>query len=323
MLAALCALAPAAHARAQRPAPSAQAGQDFRVYDSSGRPSSLDEVVGAMASADAVLVGEEHDDAVGHRLEAELLRRAFDRYGAHGAKPARRLALSLEMFERDVQTVVDEYLSGLISERHFLLSSRPWRNYGSDYRPLVEFALAHGMPVIAANAPARYVSRVAQGGPASLDALSKEAKTWLAPLPFAPASREYAAKFALLMGDSATPTHAAPAPQRQQPARQQQPAAHAAVSLLDAQNLRDATMAYAVAAHLKGHAGALVLHVNGRFHSEGRLGVAEHLARYQPKTRLLVVTILPADSFPHFEASGARGLGDFVILTDPAAARPR
>ncbi len=276
-----------------------------------------------------VLVGEEHDDALGHSLEAELLRRAFTRYGAPAPeRRARPVALSLEMFERDVQTVVDEYLAGLISERHFLLSSRPWRNYGSDYRPLVEFALSHGMPVIAANAPARYVTRVAQGGPASLDALSKEAKAWLPPLPFAPASREYAAKFALLLGEPAT--HAPAPTQPQQPAQQQQPsqprapqpAAHAASSLLDAQNLRDASMAHAVAEHLRRHAGALVLHVNGRFHSEGRLGVAEHLKRYQPKARLLVVTILPAAS-NDFETSGAQSLGDFVILTDRAATRPR
>jgi uncharacterized iron-regulated protein len=276
--------------------------QEFRVYASDGKPSSIEEVVGAFGAADAVLVGEAHDDAVGHRVEAELLRLAFVRYGAPGEtrRAPRAVAVSLEMFERDVQTVVDEYSAGLISERHFLLSSRPWRNYETDYRPLVEFALSHGMPVIAANAPARYVSRVALEGPASLAALPKESRAWLPPLPVAPASREYAAKFARFIGEASDS------------------AAHASTFLLDAQNLRDAAMAHAVAEHLRRAPSALVLHFNGRFHSEGRLGVAEHLLRLRPKARVLVVTIIPTPAFDDFAAAGVRGLGDFVVLTKPA-----
>jgi uncharacterized iron-regulated protein len=93
-------------------------------------------------------------------------------------------------------------------------------------------------------------------------------------------------------------------------------AAHATSYLLDAQNLRDATMAYAIAEHLKRTPGAFVLHVNGRFHSEERLGVPEHLLRYRPGTRVLVVTIVADRSFPDFDAATKARLGDFVILTD-------
>ncbi|HEX5706152.1 MAG TPA: ChaN family lipoprotein [Pyrinomonadaceae bacterium] len=334
LLAALCALSPFTLARAQTGA-ATTSDEEFRVFNSEGKPSSMEEIVGAMGGADAVLVGEAHDDAVGHRVEAELLRLAYARYVAtvEARHAPRSVALSLEMFERDAQTVLDEYLAGLISERHFLLSSRPWRNYETDYRPLVEFARAHKLPVIAANAPARYVSRVAQNGPASLDALSKEAKAWLPPLPVAPASRDYAAKFTRFMsgGDTASPAPAGQQSSQQQPSRQtqaqqqqaQQSSAHASAFLLDAQNLRDASMGDALAEHLRRNSGALVLHFNGRFHSEGRLGVAEHLLRLRPKARLLVVTIFPSTAFPDFEASGARGLGDFVILTNPARARTR
>jgi uncharacterized iron-regulated protein len=41
-----------------------------------------------------------------------------------------------------------------------LQDSRPWANYVRDYRPLVEYAKAQGLDVIAANAPRRYVSMV-------------------------------------------------------------------------------------------------------------------------------------------------------------------
>ena len=82
-----------------------------------------------------------------------------------------------------MQIVLDEYLNGLISEDHFLLSSRPWKNYKTDYRPLVEIAKQNKLSVIAANAPRRYVNMVSRNGRDSLNGLSKQAKEWLAPLP--------------------------------------------------------------------------------------------------------------------------------------------
>jgi uncharacterized iron-regulated protein len=71
---------------------------------------------------------------------------------------------SLEMFERDVQIVLDEYVKDLITEKKFLDDSRPWNNYKTDYRPLVEYAKQNKLPVIAANAPRRYINMVSRGG---------------------------------------------------------------------------------------------------------------------------------------------------------------
>src|SRR5918998_1200916 len=186
-------------ARAQAP------DAHYRAYDSAGRAVTLRQMVESLSRADVLVLGERHDDAVTHLLEAELLRLVEETYArpVQGGRP-RPVALSLEMFERDVQTVLDEYLAGLITERHFLLSSRPWRNYETDYRPLVEYARAHRLPVIAANAPARYVSRVSSQGPDSLRSLPQVAvKSWLPPLPFPAASEGYAAKFNRFMGGGA------------------------------------------------------------------------------------------------------------------------
>ena len=208
---------------------------------------------------------------------------------------------------------------GLISERHFLAASRPWKNYQTDYRPLVEFAREQRIPVIAANAPARYVSRVSQHGPASLSALPPEARSWLPPLPFTSASRAYAEKFnAFMGGGAARPSQPPAAPAAAATANTPPPqSAHGgALHLLDAQNLRDASMAYALAEHLKRRERALVLHVNGTFHSEERMGVPEHVGRYRPKARALVVTAVPHADFDAREMSK---LGDFIVLTRPAA----
>lgn len=309
---------PANAARARAQAPVAH----YRAFDSKGWPVKLEEIIAALERADVLFVGETHNDPLAHLLEAELLRRADESFGASSQK-RRRVALSLEMFERDVQTVVDEYTGGLIQERHFLASSRPWNNYQTDYRPLVEYAREHRLPVIAANAPARYVSRVSGLGPDSLRELSQTAREWLPPLPFPPASEAYAAKFNRAMGGppaSASPSQQPAGTSSQQPAGQQANP-HGGAHLLEAQTLRDASMAYAIADFLKHSRDALVVQVNGTFHSEQRLGVPEQLLHYRPKARSVVVTILPDEGFPNFDAARLGPLGDFVIITDPAIPR--
>ncbi len=321
-------------ASAQNPQPVQTPEAHYRVYDGTGKQAGLREIIEAANRADVVFVGEMHNDPLAHMLEAELLRDAFQHLEETGKPSRRKVALSLEMFERDVQIVLDEYLAGLITEKHFLSGSRPWNNYETDYRPLVEFAREHQLATIAANAPARYVTRVSRSGVESLTALSPTARTWLPPLPFAPASPNYADKFMQFMTGETTRPQQTPNPHDLKgapPTSNTSPpppadahgvqTAHATSHLLDAQNLRDATMAYAIAEHLKHQSGALILHVNGRFHSEERLGVPEHLLRLRPKTRLVVVTIVSGQSFPDFDSSTMARLGDFVIVTDPGFPR--
>jgi uncharacterized iron-regulated protein len=268
---------------------------NYRIYDVKGNPATLEQIIDSLSRADAIFLGENHDDAVAHYLQNKIFQKSFERYGK-----SRQMALSLEMFERDVQIVLDEYLKNLITENHFLLSSRPWKNYQTDYRPLVEFAKANNLPVIAANAPRRYVNMVSRGGRDSLNALSPEAKKTLAPLPFGEPSQAYADKFRALMKG---------APE----------AAGRLENILASQSLWDATMAYWVSEYLRSQKNPLVIHLNGGFHTESRLGTIDHLFRYSPKARALVVTIKPEQNFTSFDKTKHENLGDFVILTDAKA----
>jgi len=265
---------------------------NYRVFDSNGNPSSLNRIIEAIAQNDVVFLGEQHDDATAHALQLEIFKAAFEKYGKE-----RKMALSMEMFERDVQVVVNEYLNNLITENHFLLSSRPWNNYKQDYRPLVEFAKAEKIPVIAANAPRRYINMVSRGGRETLSGLSEEAKQWLAPLPFNQSSEIYSNKFKALMGGS---------PESQMGINK----------ILDSQTLWDATMSYSIAEFLKRNKKPLVVHLNGAFHTENRLGTAEQLLKFRPKTKFIVITIRYEDEFTTFDKTKHQNLGDFVILTD-------
>lgn len=46
------------------------------------------------------------------------------------------------------------------------------------------------------------------------------------------------------------------------------------------------------------------------------MGVLEQLAHYRSKARAVVVAIVPAQTFPNFDAAAHARLGDFVIITE-------
>ena len=313
-------------AAAVQPARTQPAAPDtsYRVYTGKGTPATLGDVVAAMARADVVFIGETHDDPTAHALQYELLRTAHRQYGTADTTE-RAVAVSLEMLARDVQPILDEYLAGLITERHFVASSRLWSNYAEAYRPLVEYAKANHVAVLAANAPRRYVNRVARLGPEALDALPSPARQWLPPLPPPDPSEAYRAKWMARMHAGMPPADStADSPhgaERDTTAAgsDQAPGAHHGAAmghLLQAQALWDATMAHTLARHLMNTPGALVLHVTGSFHVSEGTGTPEQLAHYRPSARPLIVTIRPSDDVARFDPDAHAGLGDFVVLTD-------
>lgn len=269
---------------------------DFRVFRSDGAPSSMDDIYEAIERADVIFIGERHNDPVSHAVERWIWDAALARSGE------RRAALSLEMFSRDAQYILDEYLSGLITEAHFLSSANPWQNYKQDYRPLVEAARHMGADVIAANAPRRYANMVSRGGPTATRALTDEARRHMAPWPWAAPTDAYRAEWNAVMEG-----------------------AHMAETdlenMLEAQTVWDATMAYSIAEYLVRYPDALVVHAVGAFHVESFTGIPEHLARYRPSARQLTVTVLSEEDFTTFHEERHAGLADFVVLGDESLPR--
>ena len=270
----------------------------YAVFTGDGSPADLDEVVSAMNDVDVVFLGEQHNNPTGHQLELFLLRAAYSSYGS-----ARPVVLSLEMFESDVQHVLNEYLAGYIRESDFLKAARPWSNYETDYKPLIEFAKENEIAVMASNAPGRYTSMARRRGLESLDSLSSFARyvlphdraTGSVSQAVANPSDRLSEKFWEEMqdmdGHGTMPSIA---------------------EMLVAQNLRDATMAYWIANKL-GPSRPLVIHINGSFHSEDGLGVPEHLGRFAREAETLFVTIRTEEDFHRAPDSSSN---DFVIQTD-------
>jgi uncharacterized iron-regulated protein len=292
---------------------------EYRVFTGAGQPATLDDVVAAMANHQVVFIGETHDDPTAHALQARLLERAWESY--HTPSPAaieaRTVALSLEFFERDVQLVLNEYLADLITESAFLAASRPWPRYETDIRPLVEFSKAHGLPVIAANAPRRYATRVTRHGRESLEDLPARALDYLPPLPYPQPSQAYRDQWIAVMANvmrqegtrCGIPVDHPPAPV----------GAHAQMgNQLHTQTLWDASMAWSIARHLEAHPGALVLHLVGGFHVARGTGTPELLQLYLPGASHMIVVIRPVEDPDAFEPAPAGEWGDFVIQTERA-----
>lgn len=305
---------PGVHGGAAAPAPLASPGPPedgasageavWRLFDASGSAVELDVLIAASASVEAILVGERHGDPGGHRFQSDL----FESMVRDAGRP---LVLSLEMFERDVQPILDEYLLGLITEEHFLAASRPWNSYRRDYRPMVELAREEGIPVLAANAPRRYVNRVSRIGREALADLPSSALEHLPPLPYPGPSEAYRAEWDALMAEmmAAAGGH---------------PSAHAmGDGALQAQALWDASMAHSVARALERESGgALVIHLTGAFHVENRTGTPEALEHYRPGTRSLVVVIHPVEDPDLGPSADQLRSGDFVVLTRTPGSGP-
>ncbi len=300
-------------------------GVDYRVYDRDGRTTTLSAIVDGAIGDEVLLVGEEHDDMIGHSFQTLLLIEVVERIGSDLGS-GRPVILSLEMFERDVQYVVDEYLAGLITEGHFLRSSRPWEDYANRYRPLVENARELGLPILAANAPRRYVNRVTNQGPESLEELSEQARTYLPPIPYRGPSDRYRAQWDTVMAEAmlgirsesdTTSVITDPRAGNENESRGEEgPAVHELnPNMIQAQALWDASMGYSITQALVRHIGAFVLHMAGSFHVEKGTGIQEHISSYRPGTRVTTVVMTTVDDIDLWSNSDHAPLADYVVLT--------
>lgn len=253
-------------------------------------------MVDRLARADVVVFGEQHDDAETHRAEAELLE-AIGRSG-------RPVVLSLEMFERDVQSVIDDYLAGRVNEQEFLARSRPWERYATDYRRLIELAKTRHWRVIAANVPRPLASAVGRKGFAAFDTLTASERLAAAREHACPAD-DYHARFLESM--------------------QSHPGANAAGDTLPtataerfylAQCMKDETMAESIVdAKLAAPRGAIVVHFTGAFHSDYAQGTVARIKRRQPKWTVAVVAAVPVADPAKAPIAPQSGTADFVIFT--------
>jgi uncharacterized iron-regulated protein len=232
-----------------------------------------------------IFIGEEHESRVSHHAELTILKGLAERDSD--------LVLALEMFEQDVQEILDAYLKGKISEKKFLKQSRPWPNYLKDYRPLIELAKKKGMPVIAANIPRRAAAAVSVANEISPDVMGED-RIYL-PKTVHLKSKEYFRRFASSMEEM---PHFTPMKGME------------VDGLYKAQVLKDAVMAASVEPFIDRH----TLFCCGHFHSDYHLGIPYQLQKNHPKLKIAVIAM--ASSVENLLMKDRSKVADFIWVEE-------
>ena len=132
---------------------------------SEGEISASDRILEDLKTADIIYLGETHDRPEDRQGQLEILDALY--------RNNPQIAIGLEMFQRPFQEVLDDYLAGNITEEELRELSEYDRRWGfpwESYAPLLRFAKARQLTVLALNTPAEITRKVAREGLESLDA---------------------------------------------------------------------------------------------------------------------------------------------------------
>lgn len=267
----------------------------YRVFTSEGKKTDFNEILKELSRSDIVFFGELHDDPIAHWLELEVTRSLF-------AVKGKNMVMGAEMFEADNQLLIDEYLQGVYDASKFEAEVKLWKNYKTDYKPLVEYAKANYIPFIATNVPRRYASLVSRKGFEGLQSLTAEAKNYFAPLPFPYDPEVKCYKDMLKMGGMGMGRDTS----------------HMNQNLPKAQALKDATMAHFI---LKNWSeGKIFIHYNGSYHSRNNEGIIWYLKKYNPSLRILSIeTVL--QEVPDSLEKENRNIASFIVTIPSSMTR--
>ena len=259
----------------------AQKKQAYQIFDAKGKKVSYEKMLKKLKVKDIVLFGEFHNNPIIHWLQLELTQ---------DMGKTRNLILGAEMFEADNQTALSQFVAGEIDDKQLAKDARLWKNYPTDYAPLVKYAKTNKLVFIATNIPRIYASRVAKGGFEVLDTLPENQKMWIAPLPVSYDAELHGYKAMLtMMGEHVTP------------------------NLPKAQAIKDATMSHFILKNYKK--SSLFIHYNGSYHSDNHEGILWYLKKAKPELKYGTIGSVSQKSVNKLEAE-YKGKADFIICVD-------
>lgn len=253
----------------------------YQLFDKEGKKMKYEKMLKEIASADVVFFGELHNNPICHWLQLEVTQDLFTARDGN-------LILGAEMFERDNQLILSEYLTEKISKKSYKKEARLWPNYTTDYAPLVDFAKDSNLMFVATNVPRRYASVVYMKGFEGLEELEPEAKSYFAPLPI-----EY---------DANLPGYVK---------MTEMAGGHGGENLPKAQAIKDATMAYSIAEFAE--AGKMFIHYNGTYHSDNFEGILWYLKKYKPGLKIVTISSIEQTEVDKLEDENLNK-GDYILV---------
>jgi uncharacterized iron-regulated protein len=243
----------------------------------------LKAIIPDLSSKRVVYIGEQH-----HRYDHHLSELALIQGIAARNTP---LAIGMEMFQQPDQLSLDAYIAGDINEMELLkrtLFDKRWNHGLSLYGPVLRFARAHGIPVVALNAPDELVDKVRAGG---IKGLSAEDQVRLPEIDYSDSSYHSRLEriYANHPGDRSNFGR-----------------------FLDVQLLWDESMAARAAEYLRAHPDRHLVVIAGNGHVAYGSGIPQRLKR-----RLKVDDVIVVQS--ELPTLGPR-IADYILLPDPVLA---
>ncbi|MEL7140950.1 MAG: ChaN family lipoprotein [Cyanobacteria bacterium J06643_4] len=150
-----------------------QTAKETPAPESSNSEIDNTEALAAIAEAQVVYLGENHNSEADHAAQLEIIETMA---------AEQEIAIALEMFQRPYQDAVDGYLAGELTEAEFIEQSEYETRWGFDwelYAPILRYAKANQIPVIALNTPTEVTRQVATDG---LESLTGDALTYIPPI---------------------------------------------------------------------------------------------------------------------------------------------
>ena len=131
--------------------------------------SPLAQTIEEIDGARVILVGETHTRYDHHLVQLEILKLLYQK--------SAKLAIGVEWFQQPFQQYLDAYIAGEIDEKEMLHQTGyfdRWRYDYRLYRPILQFAREHKIPVIALNASKELSAALRKSGFDDLPAELKE-----------------------------------------------------------------------------------------------------------------------------------------------------
>lgn len=254
----------------------------YKIVNSKGKEVKYAKLIRSLEQADVVLFGELHNNALVHWLQLKVTESLHKK---------NELVLGAEMFEADDQILVNEYLQSLITESHLTSEAKVWKNYKTDYKPLLDYAKKNALPFVATNIPRRYASLVSREGLEALDKLSNEVLRWIAPLPIKVDLNQSGYKWMIETMGNHSPGDPA--------------------NIARSQAIKDATMAHFI---LSNHEpGKQFIHYHGTFHSNNYQGIYHFLKEGRPDLKVLTIASIESN-FEEKLKEEVLALADFIIV---------
>lgn len=275
-------------------APRSQLGQWIvPTANHAGKTTAL-EVLAAMKTQQVVLLGEQHDSAEDHRWQLQVLTQLHSQH--------QPMAVGFEMFPRRLQSVLNQWVAGELSESEFRKQSewdKVWGYEWEHYAPLFHYARMNQIPMLALNVERTLVNSVGQQGFSSVPDAQREGVTQ-------PATPPQGYLDALRSVFSMHPDKAMDEA--------------AFMRFVEAQTVWDRAMAQIMSEYLKHHPQAQVVGIMGSGHVRNGYGVAHQLKNLGVEKTGLLMTWERTDSC---KALG-NGLADALYLVEaPKSSPPR